>query len=111
MSIIETSLAYLSDKLSKLNFLPIPADKFTHGLAGFTIAILLTLYSVPLALLAVLVVGVGKELYDYVMNRLSGKHKHDVDAHDILATVIGGVLGIGVMSLLLKLVTFLIMGA
>lgn len=98
------------DKLASLNFLPIPEDKFMHGLAGFTITAVFTLYSVPVALVAVFIAGVGKEIYDAIMNHVSKKHVHDVDTHDIFATMIGGALGISVMLLLSKLITFLIMG-
>lgn len=103
-------LAYITDRLSKLNFLPIPADKFDHGVVGFVIAVFGMLGGVKIALFAVIIAGALKEAYDAISNKISGKHKHDVDVNDFFATLIGGILGIGVISLLVKLLSMLILG-
>ena len=60
-------------------------DKITHALAGAAIAAALLPLGVTPALLAVIVVAVGKELWD--------AQGHGTPDHiDAMATVIGGVL-------------------
>mgnify|MGYP003425392929 FL=1 len=60
-------------------------DKITHTLAGAAIAAALLPWGVIPALMAVIVVAVGKELWD-------AQGHGTPDVYDALATVIGGVL-------------------
>ena len=68
-------------------------DKITHTLAGAAIAAALLPFGVIQSLLAVIVVAVGKEVWD--------AHGHGTPDHiDALATVAGGVLMLGWLTLI-----------
>ena len=60
-------------------------DKITHTLAGAAIAAAMLPWGVILAMMAVIVAAVGKELWD-------AQGHGTPDVYDALATVIGGVL-------------------
>lgn len=69
-----------------------PLDKITHTLAGAAIAAALLPWGVIPALVAVFVAAVGKELWD-------AQGHGTPDRIDALATVIGGVLMLGWLTL------------
>ena len=68
----------------------IPLDKTLHLLAGSTIAALVWPFGAWLAVVAVLVAAVGKEVYDKLH-----PDKHTADIWDAVATVMGGFLMLG----------------
>ena len=70
----------------------IPEDKQGHMVLGFIVGLAFANHLI-LAILTVILVAFGKELYDYLTNRFIGT-KHGVEALDILATMVGGGLGI-----------------
>jgi len=70
----------------------IALDKITHTLAGAAIAAALLPWGVIPAMLAVLVAAVGKELWD-------AQGHGTPDRIDALATVAGGVLMLGWLTL------------
>ena len=65
--------------------LKVQIDKITHTLAGAAIAAAMLPWGVILAMMAVIVAAVGKELWD-------AQGHGTPDVYDALATVIGGVL-------------------
>lgn len=70
----------------------IPEDKKAHLNLGLLIG--LALGAVPqIAIIAILTIGIGKEVYDYLYNRITGTQKHGVELLDALYTIGGGVLG------------------
>ena len=81
-----------------------PADKFAHLVIGFLFGLVAT-YLLPnatIALLALIVLAVGKELYDALYAHY-GIASHDVDPLDALVTILSGMLGIGLV-ILIKLI-------
>lgn len=86
------------------NVTKIPGDKLLHCAAGALIAgIALAVTHGANAmevLFLVLLAGVAKECYDGLANVITGKDVHTVDLFDILATFIGGVIVVGVLSLI-----------
>ena len=72
----------------------IAPDKISHFLAGGFIAALVWPFGVWLAVIAVLVAAVGKEVYDKLH-----PDKHTVDIWDAIATVMGGFLMLGWLEL------------
>ncbi len=61
-----------------------PIDKQYHFLAGFCIYLIAQLFMQPIpAMLPVIIIAIGKEIYDYV----SGKGTPDVN--DLLYTIYG----------------------
>lgn len=85
------------------NVTHLQADKVKHGLVGAVVAgaALLGTGNKEHAkvMVGVLALGVAKEVYDAVANELAGKDVHDVDLFDILATVIGGAIVVGISLL------------
>jgi len=69
-----------------------PLDKITHTLAGAAIAAALLPFGVIPAVLAVVVAGVGKEVWD-------AQGHGTPDRIDALVTVAGGVLMLGWLTL------------
>jgi len=67
------------------------------ALVGFTAFLFLP---ITLSVLAVVSVGVGKEMYDFIMNKISKKKVHDVEVMDAIATIVGGIIPIIIMNLL-----------
>lgn len=73
--------------LAKLN--SIPADKVMHFASGVVLfAVMLPFIGAGFALIAVLIIGILKELYD-----LSHKANHTPDIWDAGATFSGGLVG------------------
>jgi hypothetical protein len=73
----------------------VPCDKQMHMLSGFIIAVLLTPFIGAYSILVVAVIAALKEIYD-------ARHpdKHTADFMDWVATVLGGVLGMLIITLL-----------
>lgn len=66
----------------------IPVDKLFHLLAGCAVAGALHPFGVLAAVVALLVVGIGKEVYDHFGHGT-------VDVYDFMATVWGGAVMLG----------------
>jgi hypothetical protein len=73
----------------------VPCDKQMHFMAGFLIAAILTPFIGAYAVLAVAVIAAAKEVYDYLH-----PDSHTADIWDWVATVIGGVVGFVIISLI-----------
>ena len=73
-------------------------DKIYHLVAGFLIALIFGLINPVLGLTLAIVVGVGKELYDKKIK------KSAIDPLDVIATVVGGVLGIALAIILTNMI-------
>jgi len=65
----------------------IPVDKANHVIYGVVIYLLFCIFSSWIAISAVVLVGVAKELHDDYI-------KHKADIRDIYATIVGGLLGL-----------------
>jgi hypothetical protein len=76
----------------------IPDDKKKHIIAGLFIGLVFGELLV-LAGIILVVVSVGKELYDFLTDKYLGI-KHDVEVLDALATIVGGLAGIGIVHLI-----------
>lgn len=66
----------------------LPTDKLLHLLVGFATAGALHPFGLPIAVLALTVVGLGKEVYDHF-------NHGTVDVYDFMATVWGGAVMLG----------------
>jgi len=86
--------------MNKIKALLMAKDKQMHAAVGLVLGLLLGL-QVLLALVAVIVVAVGKELFDLLSNKMAGKKMHSVELMDAVATIVGGLVGIGAINLLL----------
>ena len=64
-------------------------DKIYHLVAGFIISLIFGLINPVLGLALAVIAGVGKEIYDKKIK------KSVIDPLDVIATVLGGVLGTG----------------
>ncbi len=64
-------------------------DKIYHLVAGFIISLIFGLINPVLGLALAIIAGVGKEIYDKKIK------KSVIDPLDVIATVVGGVLGTG----------------
>ncbi len=73
----------------------VPCDKQMHFLSGFIIAAVLTPFIGAYSILVVAIIAALKEIYD-------ARHpdKHTADFMDWVATVLGGVLGMLIITLL-----------
>jgi hypothetical protein len=73
----------------------VPVDKFMHFICGLVIAALLTPFIGAYSIAVVAIVALLKEIYD-------ARHpdKHTADIWDWVATVLGGVLGMLIITLL-----------
>lgn len=76
----------------------IPEDKRGHLTLGLLIGVVLGSH-MTLAIGAVVAAAVGKEVYDYMSNKLVGG-SHEVSIMDALCTVIGGAVGIGMAHIM-----------
>lgn len=76
----------------------IPEDKRGHLTLGLLFGVVLG-YHVTVAVITVLAIAVGKEVYDYLSNKLVGG-SHEVSVMDALCTIIGGGIGIGLCQLI-----------
>jgi hypothetical protein len=93
---MEALIAKVNAFLAKL-YIPckVPADKQMHFIGGLVIAALLTPFIGAYSILVVAVIAALKEIYD-------ARHpdKHTADFMDWVATVLGGVLGMLIITLL-----------
>lgn len=94
-------LTEIAGKVAKV--IRMPVDKLEHAIAGALIGVVGMLLTgskqvVPV-LIIVLIVGIGKEVYDHIANLKAGKKVHDVDVYDTIATVLGGALAVGLMAI------------
>jgi hypothetical protein len=73
----------------------VPVDKFMHFICGLVIAALITPFIGAYSILVVAVIAALKEIYD-------ARHpdKHTADFWDWVATSLGGVLGMLIITLL-----------
>ncbi len=77
----------------------IPADKQGHISLGLLLGLAFGAHLL-LAVIAVIGVAVGKELADYLHNVIAKAHVHDVEVLDAVATIAGGAIGIGVVTVI-----------
>jgi len=73
----------------------VPCDKQMHMLSGFIIAVVLTPFIGAYSILAVSTIAILKEIYDYEYKSI-----HTPDFWDWVATVLGGILGTVIVSLI-----------
>jgi hypothetical protein len=93
---MEKIIAKLNAFLSQFCIMcKVPCDKQMHFLSGFIIAAVLTPFIGAYSILVVAVIAALKEIYD-------ARHpdKHTADIWDWVATVLGGVLGMLIITLL-----------
>jgi hypothetical protein len=92
---MEKLLTFLNYWLGKL-YTPcgVPADKQAHFLSGFLIAVVLTPFIGAYSIVVVAIIALLKEIYDYLH-----KDIHTPDFWDWVATTLGGVLGMAIVSL------------
>lgn len=85
--------------IAKVNFilskLYVPADKQMHFLSGIICAVILTPIIGWYSVVVVSLIATAKELYDDLH-----KDIHTPDVWDLVATILGGVLGYELISLL-----------
>lgn len=82
-----------------MNFLDkIPADKVQHFGLGGLIGLLVGVVNPILALILVGITAVGKEVYDYLSSKYF-KQVHTPEVLDAVATVAGGAVGVGFITL------------
>ena len=73
----------------------VPCDKQMHFLCGLVIAALLTPFIGAYSIVVVAIIALLKEIYDYLH-----KDIHTPDFWDWVATVLGGVVGFVIISLI-----------
>ena len=76
----------------------LPVDKQGHAVIGLILGLAFGA-RVGLAIAVVLIVGIGKEVYDYAYNHIIADI-HEVSIYDALATICGGAVGILVVRLI-----------
>jgi hypothetical protein len=93
---MEALIAKVNAFLAKL-YIPckVPADKQAHFICGLVIAALLTPFIGAYSIVVVAVIALLKEIYDYLHKEI-----HTPDFLDWVATVLGGVLGMLIITLL-----------
>jgi hypothetical protein len=93
---MENLIAKVNAFLAKL-YIPckVPADKQMHFIGGLVIAALLTPFIGAYSILVVAVIAALKEIYDALH-----PDKHTADIWDWVATSLGGVLGMLIITLL-----------
>lgn len=64
----------------------IPTDKLIHFLGGMCICFIIGLFLPILGLIATVLVGIGKEVYDHVSK------KGTPEINDAIATILGGLI-------------------
>lgn len=85
---METLISLLNRILSKL-YVPcrVPADKQMHTISGAILGLMLyPVIGIDLGLQTIIVIALGKEVYDYYNRDI-----HTPDIWDAVATVIGGI--------------------
>ena len=73
-------------------------DKIYHLVAGFLIALIFGLINPVFGLALAIIAGVGKEIYDKKIK------KSVIDPLDVIATVVGGVLGTGLAIVITNMI-------
>ena len=73
-------------------------DKIYHLVAGFIISLIFGFINPVLGLVLAIIAGVGKEIYDKKIK------KSVIDPFDIIATVIGGILGTALVIVLINMI-------
>jgi hypothetical protein len=93
---MEALIAKVNAFLAKL-YIPckVPADKQMHFIGGLVIAALLTPFIGAYSIVVVAIVALLKEIYDYLH-----KDIHTPDFWDLVATVLGGLVGFVIVALL-----------
>jgi hypothetical protein len=93
---MEALIAKVNAFLAKL-YIPckVPADKQMHFICGLVIAALLTPFIGAYSIVVVAIIALLKEIYDYLH-----KDIHTPDLWDWVATSLGGVLGMLIITLL-----------
>ena len=76
-------------------------DKIYHLVAGFIISLVFGLINPVLGLALAIIVGVGKEIYDKKIK------KSVIDPLDVIATVVGGILGTGLAIVITNMILFI----
>lgn len=85
----------------------IPEDKQGHLRLGALLGLAFA-NNLILAIVVIVVVAVGKELYDAAYNHLTKTTAHEVSISDALFTVAGGALGLGTAAVIRLVVTYFI---
>jgi hypothetical protein len=93
---MEKLLSFMNYWLGKL-YIPcsVPADKQQHFISGAILGIILTPFIGAYSILVVAVIAALKEIYDALH-----PDKHTADIWDWVATSLGGVLGMLIITLL-----------
>ena len=73
-------------------------DKIYHLVAGFIISLIFGLINPVLGLALAIIAGVGKEIYDKKIK------KSVIDPLDVIATVVGGILGTGLAIVITNMI-------
>ena len=73
-------------------------DKIYHLVAGFIISLIFGFINPVLGLILAIIAGVGKEIYDKKIK------KSVIDPLDVIATVVGGVLGTALAIILTNMI-------
>ena len=73
-------------------------DKIYHLVAGFIISLIFGLINPVLGLVLAVIAGVGKEIYDKKIK------KSVIDPLDVIATVLGGILGTGLAIVITNII-------
>ena len=73
-------------------------DKIYHLVAGFIISLIFGLINPVLGLVLAIIAGVGKEIYDKKIK------KSVIDPLDVIATVLGGILGTGLAIVITNII-------
>ena len=73
-------------------------DKIYHLVAGFIISLIFGLINPVLGLALAIIAGVGKEIYDKKIK------KSVIDPLDVIATVVGGILGTALAIILTNMI-------
>jgi hypothetical protein len=68
----------------------LPQDKANHFVYGAIIAALTSFFSPHIAIVAVVIVGAGKELSDWWQNQRGGNH--GIEIMDAVSTICGGLI-------------------
>jgi len=73
-------------------------DKIYHFIAGFIISLIFGFINPVFGLALAIIAGVGKEIYDKKIK------KSVIDPLDVIATVVGGILGIALAIILTNMI-------
>ena len=73
-------------------------DKIYHLVAGLIISLIFGLINPVLGLALAIIAGVGKEIYDKKIK------KSVIDPLDVIATVVGGILGTGLAIVITNMI-------